>query len=195
MKNLMFLLILSLFFVGCGDVGEAPDVTPKVEGIEVEDNTPESCTVEQNENGATIKCPDGTVAEITNGTDGGDGANGQDGEDGVDGDDGSSCSVSTLDNGALITCDDGTSSVILNGQDGQSSTIDQVLEVVDPCGPEHPKGHDELLLRLPNGRVFGVLNSDDGSYMIEVGTGRWETSDGTNCQFTVNGNGEIVGER
>ncbi len=48
----------------------------------------EPCSVIQHSDGATITCPDGTVAEIYHGSNGQDGSNGVDGKDGTDGADG-----------------------------------------------------------------------------------------------------------
>lgn len=50
---------------------------------------PENCSVTENADGsATITCPDGSTATVTDGSDGSNGANGADGLDGTDGTDG-----------------------------------------------------------------------------------------------------------
>ena len=153
---LVKIIALSMILVSCGDIRpkgqerkpvpvpgptgpEGPagqdgeEGTAGQNGIDGQDGADgkdaEPCTVQQHEDGATITCPDGTIAEIyhgqpgQNGIDGQDGQNGADGQDGVDGQDGQDaepCTVEAHVDGATITCPDGTTVEIYHGQDGQS---------------------------------------------------------------------------
>ena len=96
-------LFILIFIVSCGKKHirtiDIPDADPIVNQF---------CTVIQEDNSATILCPDGTSAIITNGIDGKDGINGQDGKDGTDGRDG-------IDGRDGV---DGTNG--MDGQDGQA---------------------------------------------------------------------------
>lgn len=98
------LLPVLLLIVGCGEFPDVKRKTTKVEttttsqskdGKDGKDGANgeagkdgESCTVINHSDGATISCPDGTVAEIYNGTNGQDGEQGEAGEQGEVGEQG-----------------------------------------------------------------------------------------------------------
>lgn len=84
------------------------------------------CSVKDNGNGtSTITCPDGTTANVANGTAGKDGTNGtagKDGTNGVNGDAGSSCTAVQVDGGIQVSCTNGTGAFIPNGSTGSTGT-------------------------------------------------------------------------
>lgn len=68
-----------------------------------------------------------------------------------------------------------------------------ILEVIDPCG-DAPGVVDEILLRLADGSVlcsFSANASGQNTRLAILPTGSYVTSDGSNCNFTVNANGTI----
>ncbi len=130
-----------------------------------------------------------------------DGATGATGPQGPAG---TSCSVETVDpdpavapnGGALITCGS-TSTLLLNGAPGATGpqgepgtpappTAFSVVDVIDPCGPSG--GADEVFLRLANGTVVASFSDNaagQNTRLSILNDGTFETSDGTNCVFTV----------
>jgi OmcA/MtrC family decaheme c-type cytochrome len=85
----------------------------------------EPCTVTKNTDGSsTIKCPDGTTVNVTNGTTGTtgqDGTDGTNGTNGANGNNGTSCTVTSPDAGLrVITCTDGTTATVTNGTNGSN---------------------------------------------------------------------------
>ena len=77
-----------------------------------------SCAVIEVEDGAVIKCTDGTTVTIVNGT------SGIDGIDGVDGVSGGSCSVVDHPEGATIICSDGSEVIVRDGEQGGGPIVD-----------------------------------------------------------------------
>lgn len=78
-----------------------------------------------------------------------------------------------------------TSSVINNGADAPVVQFD-VIEYIDPCGPQG--SYDEVLLRLHNGTVLALFTSNmNGDYprLALIPDGTFTTSDGTSCTFTL----------
>lgn len=110
---------------------------------------------------------------------------GKDGLNGRDGADGSSCSVTQTLSGSIIDCEDGTSAVLLNGQNGLDGAH-AVLEIIDPCNKQG--AFDEVLLRLSNGALLAYFTqgSFNTSFLTLLTPGQYQTTDGTNCHFTVN---------
>ena len=96
MKN--YLAIISCVFVlGCGEFEQStnepgPRGTPGTDGKDGTSSEP--CTVDTFEDGVTITCPDGSVAEIYHGDKGEQGVAGNDGENGIDGEDGKNATPS-----------------------------------------------------------------------------------------------------
>jgi hypothetical protein len=65
-----------------------------------------------------------------------------------------------------------------------------LAEIIDPCGDD-PYGYDDILIRLPNGTLIGVImNEPHAFYLTVIEDGYYVTSDYTNCHFTVN-NGQV----
>jgi hypothetical protein len=98
----------------------------------------------------------------TNGIDGKDGINGQDGVNGVDG---------------------------INGKDGLDADITyQVVEIIDPCGAQHPNGYDEVILKLGNGKYLASFSDNVNGLNTRLGvlpSGNYVTTDSTNCRFSI----------
>jgi len=127
-----------------------------------------SCTVTTFNEGALISCPDGTTTFIENGQ---DGTNGLDGQNGTNGQ---------------------------NGQDGQDAVINgfTIVEIINPCG-NSPSVYDEVFLKLSNGQIvtsFSDNANGNNTRFSVLEPGSYRTTDGDNCYFTVNSNGEIVNE-
>jgi hypothetical protein len=76
------------------------------------------------------------------------------------------------------------------GQPGQPGA-DAVIEVIDPCGNE--SGHDEILIRLSNGKIYGSLaGAKKRDYLVEMLPGDYVTSDEQQCKYVVTETGEVV---
>lgn len=96
------------------------------------------CHVVQSPQGATIECPDGSSAFLSNGTNGTNGTNGEPGQDGADGSNGANgtdgasaepCSVTRESDGAQIDCPDGSSAFVSDGSDGAGASCTVVPAV------------------------------------------------------------------
>lgn len=81
------------------------------------------------------------------------------------------------------------------GEDGTDAAISayQVSAIIDPCG-DAPGIVDEVLLKLHNGQIL-VSFSDNASGLntrfAVLGAGSYRTTDGTNCNFSVDGSGNV----
>jgi len=108
------------------------------------------------------------------------GAQGPAGPKGDPGTPGSSCSVSQAANGAVISCQDGSSVLLLNGVDGQQTPY-TIIEVVDLCN-----NHKEVLLRFGTNQLIGhYAGGGNNQHLRMLTPGRWMSTDGSNCLFTV----------
>lgn len=112
-------------------------------------------------------------------------------EPGEDGKDGLSCTVIELDAGAQILCEDGTTATISNGTDGSDAppTNFTIIDTIDPCGPEAV--FDEVLLRLADDSLLAFF-AGSGGFLTLIGPGNYITTDGTNCQFAVDSNMNVL---
>lgn len=171
MKSKIFLIIALLSMIsGCGeteyrDYRTEADPTP----------TPKpNCSVIKTDTGATISCPDGSTATVTNGQSikgdtGSAGSQGVDGQNGQNGTNGQSCEVINTPVGATIMCEDSSASVT-NGTNGQSCEVEQVSD-----GAE---------IVCANGEVT-VLNGENGAQ------GQQGVS-GTSCSVAQVSNGAMI---
>lgn len=74
----------------------------------------------------------------------------------------------------------------VNGLD--ADTTYQVAEIIDPCGPQHPNGYDEVILKLDNGQYLASFSDNANGLNTRFGVlppGTYGTTDGTNCTFTL----------
>lgn len=197
MFKLIILNVFSLFLVGCLGV---MDPVPDPRGT---DGQP--CTVSKAEGITTISCPDGTSSTIS---------------DGSKGPEGQGCSVTQVPvgdsvlpyGGAVIICNDNSVLISngakgdtgekgsdgINGRDGVDSQPSAygIEAIIDPCG-DSPSIDDEVFLKLANGTILWlqVDNSNGKNARLAVARpGRWQTTDGSDCQFTLNTDGSITGE-
>lgn len=99
---------------------------------------------------------------------------------GPEGAPGRSCTLTQLENGVLIQCPDGTSSVVMNGVDATPNAY-SILEFIRPC----PDKSYEVLMRLYNREIIAHYSDGNKQYLRFIGPGNWKTTDGTNCQFTI----------
>lgn len=123
------------------------------------------------------------------------GDRGTPGKDGIAGPPGTSCSVNQLANGAEIICGDQTSAIILNGEVGPKGEDMvpgpyAVLELVNPCGKQG--SHDEVLLRFGTGQLLAHYSHGDKQFFTIVGPGSYQTTDGTNCNFSITQDLEVT---
>jgi hypothetical protein len=104
----MKLLFAIIILIGCGSTEHTTTTRTVVKS--------EPCTVNQSDVNATISCPDGSSATISNGSSA-TSIPGPSGATGADGKPGDSCSIQSTDTGADITCS-GKLVSISNGIDG-----------------------------------------------------------------------------
>ena len=69
------------------------------------------------------------------------------------------------------------------------------VEIMDPCG-DHPTKFDEVLLRLGDGKVLvtfsDTVGGDNTRLALLQGPGSYQTTDGTNCAFSLDANGRLL---
>jgi hypothetical protein len=189
MKNILLAITLGLTLGACD--GSSSNV-----------ETPANCT----------ELFGATFCDSLVGEDGHDGAQGQDGVDGKDGIagtngvDGKSCTVTEVENGVEIACEDGSSSIVLNGQDGTDGEDGEngtdgsdgqdgesfFYGTIDPCGPQTANGLDEVLLEFNDSSIYAVYASGGRIHLTKLTPGTYVTTDGTNCVFTIDENGDYV---
>jgi len=100
--------------------------------------------------------------------------------------------------------DQNIANVLITIQDMQSQIIAQQLVIaqlqlnsqpvstVDPCG-DKPGVVDEVGIKLADGRLIFFFDSGNGQQRLAVlQPGRYVTTDGTACRFTVDANNNIV---
>lgn len=130
------------------------------------------------------------------GTQGIQGVAGNDGADGQDGSDGLSSYQIALAHGFIGSEADYLNS--LHGQDGaqgpqglpgiNADTTYQIVSIVDPCGPQHPQGFDEVILKLGNGTYLSSFSDNANGKNTRFGilpNGNYTTTDGTECHFSL----------
>lgn len=128
---------------------------------------------------------------------------------GPSGTDGAGCNVYTIDQGTLVEC--GNNSVVIpnpvnglngtdgrdgiDGQDGEDAEVPPyaVVSIIDPCG-DAPDIYDEVLLKLANGQFLASFSDNANGKntrfaLVPVGT--YQTTDGSNCTFTINADGSV----
>jgi hypothetical protein len=122
-------------------------------------------------------------------------ARGRRGHNGTDGDNGSpgiGCSVEQVVNGAIVTCGT-TTAIILDGaagEDGQDANgTYAVIEIVKPCADT---GSKEVLFRLASGDVVAHYSHGSKQYLAILSPGTYNLTDGTQCAFTLYGDGTIT---
>jgi hypothetical protein len=188
---------LSIVLTGCANhylpstATQSPTITP-VPSV-TPTPSPLTCTVIQISTGATINCPDGSSAVLTNG------AQGLQGPQGIPG---VSCAVESVSNGANITC--GTNTVFvangsngspgvqgpqgIQGVDGTSITLVQFCSNVTPS---YPGTFPESGLVI-DGNVYGVYSAN-GGFLAYLPPGEY-SSNGINasCNFTINSDGTVT---
>ena len=89
-------------------------------------------------------------------------------------------------------------SVICNGAagvDAQASPF-QIQSIVNPCG-DNPNLYDEVFMRLNNGMLIASFsdNANGANTRFSIlAPGTYVTTDGDNCQFTIDSQGVVSGE-
>lgn len=96
-------------------------------------------------------------------------------------------------NGALATEEIEYSQNVCNGSNGAAGQ-QAVLEVVDPCG-DAVNIHDEVLLRLGDGTLLASFSDNangKNTRFSALPPGSYATTDGSNCQFTVDNDLQVI---
>lgn len=78
------------------------------------------------------------------------------------------------------------------GPQGQAGAPGQKfeMELIDPCGP-NPNGTDEVLAKLPDGRILQSFTRYNGTFLNVAQPGRYMTVDGQHCTYTIGTDGRI----
>lgn len=75
------------------------------------------------------------------------------------------------------------------GVDGLSANLTyQIVDIIDPCGRQHPQGFDEVILKLGNGMYLASFSDNANGKNTRfslIGRGRYQTTDGTGCVFSL----------
>lgn len=76
-----------------------------------------------------------------------------------------------------------------NGTNGLNADLTySIVEIIDPCGAQHPNGYDEVILKLGNGKYLASFSDNANGKNTRFGvlpTGSYVTTDGTNCHFNI----------
>lgn len=67
-----------------------------------------------------------------------------------------------------------------------------IIELINPCGDSPLVTHEEVLLRLSDGRILAHYASGTNQFLVEVQPGNYVTTDGSNCHFTITNNGQVT---
>lgn len=68
---------------------------------------------------------------------------------------------------------------------------EDVLEYIIPCG-DRANAFDEVIVRTSSGKLLAYFESGGNRFLTLLTPGNYNTSDGGNCKFTVNGLNQIV---
>jgi len=132
-----------------------------------------SCQVSSVTGGARISCSDGTSAFVADGADGTDGRNG------------SSCAAIADLNGGTVACSDGTSFFLSNGVNATP------LTPVKFCADDH-SSFPEYGFRLGEDIYAVYYDPAKGAFWAKLLPGRYTSTNGSGCQFTLNPDGTIT---
>lgn len=86
---------------------------------------------------------------------------------------------------------------VCNGENYEHSGGISIVGTIDPCG-DTEGAVDEILLKLSNGALLSSFSDDSSgknTHFAYLTPGRYETTDGTHCHFTVTEQGFVVDER
>lgn len=79
--------------------------------------------------------------------------------------------------------------LVCDGQVGESADETfQITEIIDPCGPEHPSGFDEVILKVGEDKYLASFSDNANGKNTRFGLlppGNYQTTDGTGCNFTL----------
>lgn len=105
----------------------------------------------------------------------------------------SSCTVTRLNASEVeISCPDGTREVVRDGQNGLNGENGQDVEVIDPCGQQSATGFDEVLLRLPSGKIVVYLKLGNYEFLSVLKSNvEYVTTDDTQCHFKIGDDGKV----
>lgn len=69
----------------------------------------------------------------------------------------------------------------------------RIVAVLDPCGDT--EGFDEVILRTSNNQLLAYYESGKDRFLTMLGQGSYETTDDSECRFTVDSSGQICDEQ
>ena len=179
----------SEYLVRNGDDGLDCESTVTEEGVVIDCgdgrisliNHGSDCSTSEDDDGVNITCDDGSHSFIEHGSDG------LAGKDGLNA---QPCEVFELDKDLFIECPGGDRMLLRSGENLVRRAYD-VIEVIDPCGPE--TRFDEVLLRFASGDILAhYSNGRKKEHLVRVPAGNYQTTDGTNCRFAVSPTGEVT---
>jgi hypothetical protein len=109
-----------------------------------------------------------------------------------------STGVDLNDDGLLQVNETKSISFICNGVNGVSASVSPFtpIDVVNPCG-DNPGLIDEVFLRLANGKLVASMSDNSNGLNTRfsiLSPGSYVTTDGDNCQFSVDAQGVITNE-
>jgi len=171
------------------------------DGVNGKDGAINSCSATSVTEGVEVSCTDGTKSLIKHGAQG---------IQGLPGVNGTSCSVFEIPEGAKIFCSDGTNAVAKNGEKGDNGEQGETglpgeagasMAVVKLC-PNDRSSFPEYGMKLGSsvyavyyGNVRNGEPSNNGilqAFFTKLLPGRYVSTNGTNCQFTLTANGDII---
>ena len=65
-----------------------------------------------------------------------------------------------------------------------------IVDIIDPCG-DWSNGFDEVILRTSDGKLLAYFENGSNRYLSLLVPGSYRTTDGSNCNFTVNNSKQV----
>lgn len=75
----------------------------------------------------------------------------------------------------------------------QLQTQESIIEMKDVCGTT-PGFYNEILLKTKSGKYIAYFEQSGNRFLVELTTGSYRTTDGTNCYFDINSQGVLTNE-
>lgn len=67
----------------------------------------------------------------------------------------------------------------------------RIVEVIDPCG-DNPSKIDEVGFKMADGSIYFYFIDNGGGRLSKLPQGYYRTTDGTNCNFAIDAQGNIT---
>ena len=78
----------------------------------------------------------------------------------------------------------------------ETVTVTEPTVLVNPCG-DAPNVVDEVFVKLSNGTLLASMSADvngSNTRLVVLEPGRYQTTDGDQCQFTITPEGDVTDE-